>query len=110
MRHRPIGIGVQGLADVFMQLDLSFSCEEAKEMNKLIFETIYHAALESSNEIAIERYNIVKEKRYDQVVLNTTVYNLFNDFEKNKWRDMDEQKRIAARIKKFSSMGHTEEA
>ena len=101
MRHRPIGIGVQGLADVFMQLDLSFSCEEAKEMNKLIFETIYHAALESSNEIAIERYNIVKEKRYDQVVLNTTVYNLFNDFEKNKWRDMDEQKTIVGSYSTF---------
>lgn len=101
MRHRPIGIGVQGLADVFMQLDLSFSCEEAKEMNKLIFETIYHAALESSNEIAIERYNVVKEKRYDQVVLNTTVYNLFNDFEKNKWRDMDERKTIVGSYSTF---------
>lgn len=101
MRHRPIGIGVQGLADVFMQLDLSFSCEEAKEMNKLIFETIYHAALESSNEIAIERYNIVKEKRYDQVVLDTTVYNLFNDFEKNKWRDMDERKTIVGSYSTF---------
>ena len=66
MRHRPIGIGVQGLADVFMQLDLSFFAR-SQEMNKLIFETIY-AALESSNEIAIERYNIVKYKRYDRVV------------------------------------------
>ena len=101
MRHRPIGIGVQGLADVFMQLDLSFSCEEAKEMNKLIFETIYHAALESSNEIAIERYNIVKYKRYDRVVLDNTVYNLFNDFEKNKWRDMDERKTIVGSYSTF---------
>ena len=101
MRHRPIGIGVQGLADVFMQLDLSFSCEEAKEMNKLIFETIYHAALESSNEIAIERYNVVKEKRYDRVVLDNTVYNLFNDFEKNKWRDMDERKTIVGSYSTF---------
>ena len=61
MKHRPIGIGVQGLADVFMQLDLAFSSDKAKELNKMIFETIYHAALESSNEIAIERYNEVKK-------------------------------------------------
>ncbi len=92
MRHRPIGIGIQGLADVFIQMGLPFESEESRKINKLIFETIYHAALEQSNEIAIERYNVVKQKRYDQVVLNTTVYNLFNDFEKNKWRDMDERK------------------
>ena len=92
MRHRPIGIGIQGLADVFIQMGLPFESEESRKINKLIFETIYHAALEQSKEIAIERYKIVKQKRYDQVVLNTTVYNLFNDFEKNKWRDMDERK------------------
>ena len=53
--HRPIGIGVQGLADVFMLMDLPFTSPHAKETNKLIFETIYHAALESSNETAIQR-------------------------------------------------------
>jgi ribonucleotide reductase alpha subunit len=51
--HRPIGIGVQGLADAFIMMDLAFHSEEAKEVNKMIFETIYHAALEKSNEIAI---------------------------------------------------------
>ena len=51
-RHRPIGIGVQGLADVFMQMNLPFACDEAKQINKQIFETIYHAALEQSCEIA----------------------------------------------------------
>ena len=51
-RHRPIGIGIQGLADVFMQMNLPFACDEAKQMNKQIFETIYHAALERSCEIA----------------------------------------------------------
>ena len=51
-RHRPIGIGVQGLADTFVLMDISFFSEEAKEVNKLIFETIYHAALEKSNEIS----------------------------------------------------------
>jgi ribonucleoside-diphosphate reductase alpha chain len=51
-KHRPIGIGVQGLADAFVLLDIPFHSDAAKEVNRLIFETIYHAALEKSNEIA----------------------------------------------------------
>ena len=51
-RHRPIGIGVQGLADVFMMMNLPFSSDEAKMMNKMIFETIYHGALTESCNIA----------------------------------------------------------
>ena len=53
MRHRPIGIGVQGLADVFLMLGMSFLSDSAKEINKRIFETIYHGALESSMELSI---------------------------------------------------------
>lgn len=53
-KHRPIGIGVQGLADTFVLLDIPFQSDAAKEVNILIFETIYHAALEKSNEIAKE--------------------------------------------------------
>ena len=53
--HRPIGIGVQGLADVFAMMDIPYHSAEAINVNKLIFETIYHAALERSNEIAISR-------------------------------------------------------
>ena len=52
MRHRPIGIGVQGLADVFMMMNLPFASEESRNINKLIFETIYHAALTESCKIA----------------------------------------------------------
>ena len=52
MRHRPIGIGVQGLADTFIQMGYTFESEEAKILNKHIFETIYHGALERSCEIA----------------------------------------------------------
>jgi ribonucleoside-diphosphate reductase alpha chain len=55
MRHRPIGIGVQGLADAFFLLDLAFYSEEATEVNKRIFETIYHAAMEMSVELAEQR-------------------------------------------------------
>lgn len=55
--HRPIGIGVQGLADVFAMLKLPFCSAPAKQLNKDIFETIYHASLEASNEIARSRYD-----------------------------------------------------
>ena len=48
MRHRPIGIGVQGLADVFMMMNVTFTSEAARQINKNIFETIYHAALSQS--------------------------------------------------------------
>jgi ribonucleoside-diphosphate reductase alpha subunit len=52
MRHRPIGLGVQGLADVFILCGFPFDCEESRLMNAHIFETIYHAALEASSELA----------------------------------------------------------
>ena len=51
-KHRPVGVGVQGLADVFMMLQVPFESAEAKELNKRIFETIYHGALEQSCEMA----------------------------------------------------------
>ena len=66
--HRPIGIGVQGLADTFILMDISFHSEEAKEINKLIFETIYHASLEMSNELSLERLEYINE-----------IKNLFSD-------------------------------
>jgi ribonucleoside-diphosphate reductase alpha subunit len=52
MRHRPIGIGIQGLADVFLLLGHAFLSEEARQINRDIFETIYHGALEASCELA----------------------------------------------------------
>ena len=52
MRHRPIGIGVQGLADAFILMRYPFDSEEAQELNKKIFEVIYFAALEASCELA----------------------------------------------------------
>ena len=55
IKHRPIGIGVQGLADAFILMDIAFHSEEAKQVNKDIFETIYYAALTKSNELACER-------------------------------------------------------
>merc|ERR1719237_1018328 len=52
MRHRPIGIGIQGLADAYILMRLPFESEEACLLNKQIFETIYHGALEASCELA----------------------------------------------------------
>jgi ribonucleoside-diphosphate reductase alpha subunit len=54
MRHRPIAIGVQGLADVFMMLGLSFDDPKARELNKGIFEAVYHGALTESCNLAKE--------------------------------------------------------
>ncbi|AQL01769.1 Ribonucleoside-diphosphate reductase large subunit [Zea mays] len=52
MRHRPIGIGVQGLADTFILLGMPFDSPEAQQLNKDIFETIYYHALKASAELA----------------------------------------------------------
>ena len=51
-RHRPIGIGVQGMADAFIKMRLPFDSEGARQLNKEIFETIYFGALTASNELA----------------------------------------------------------
>lgn len=54
LRHRPIGLGVQGLADVFIMLRMPFESSEAQQLNKDIFETIYYASMEASMELAIK--------------------------------------------------------
>ncbi len=54
MRHRPVGIGVQGLADVFMKMKYAFDGEEARVLNRKIFEVIYYGALNSSCDLAKE--------------------------------------------------------
>ncbi|PTQ95572.1 ribonucleoside-diphosphate reductase alpha chain [Mucilaginibacter yixingensis] len=54
LRHRPIGLGVQGLADTFILLRMPFESEDAKQLNKEIFETIYFAAMTASKDMAIK--------------------------------------------------------
>jgi len=76
MRHRPIGIGVQGLADTFILMDIPFHSEEAKEINKLIFETIYHASLEKSNEIAIQRKQELNKPENKIILTEEEINNL----------------------------------
>lgn len=81
--HRPIGIGVQGLADTFFKMKYSFTSPEAKELNKMIFETIYYAALERSNEIAKERY---ESMLYLQKEYNNGNWNFIEDDDNNKFK------------------------
>ena len=64
--HRPIGIGIQGLADTFAMLELNFDSIEAKHINEKIFATIYHGAMESSLELSIDRYNNIKDLIIDK--------------------------------------------
>jgi ribonucleoside-diphosphate reductase alpha chain len=54
MRHRPVGLGVQGLADAFIMLRMPFDSAEARQLNKDIFETIYYAAMTASKDLAIK--------------------------------------------------------
>ena len=59
--HRPIGIGVQGLADVFAMMHYPFDSPEARELNSRIFETIYLGAVEASIDLSKKREHIIKE-------------------------------------------------
>ena len=60
LRHRPMGIGVQGLADVFYRMNISFDSDEAKQVNKQIFESIYYGSLKRSMELSRERQESMK--------------------------------------------------
>jgi len=61
LRHRPIGLGVQGLANIFFELKIPFTSDEAKQLNEDIFETIYYASMKASMELSKEREpNMIK--------------------------------------------------
>ena len=81
MRHRPVGIGVQGLADVFALMDIPFHSEDAKTVNILIFETIYHAALEKSMEIARDRHVRIQQAKADGKYVENGVLSILNKYE-----------------------------
>jgi len=79
LKNRPIGIGVQGLADVFMILKHPFESTEASNINKDIFETIYHAAVEASMELSKKRFHVINKilaKESDE-----DINNYVNEFE-----------------------------
>ncbi len=76
MNHRPIGIGVQGLADAFAKMDIPFDSDEAQKVNKEIFETIYYGTMKKSNELSIERQDSIK---YLQETFMFDLFNCSND-------------------------------
>jgi ribonucleoside-diphosphate reductase subunit M1 len=83
-RHRPIGLGVQGLADTFMALRYPFDSPEAKQLNIQIFETIYHAALEASCELA-EKYGPYETYEGSPVSKGILQYDMWNVTPTNLW-------------------------
>ncbi|MCM8569835.1 ribonucleoside-diphosphate reductase subunit alpha [Gramella jeungdoensis] len=82
MRHRPVGLGVQGLADTFIKLRLPFTSDEAKKLNQEIFETLYFAAVSASMELAKEEgpYSTFKGSPISQ-----------GEFQYNLWGIKDEE-------------------
>ena len=78
MKHRPIGIGVQGLADAFALMDVPFYSNLAKQINRNIFETMYHAALEASMEASKEEgpYSSFKGSPASEGILQFDMWNV----------------------------------
>lgn len=87
IQHRPIGLGVQGLADVFMILGIAFDSEEARKINSRIFETIYHASLEASCELAMEQgpYTSFAGSPASQGILQFDLWNFQQNNEHYDW-------------------------
>lgn len=86
-RHRPIGLGVQGLADAFIMLRLPFTSDEAKKLNEEIFETIYFAAVTSSMEIAKakEPYSSFKGSPMSQGEFQFNMWGVSEDELSGRW-------------------------
>ena len=82
MRHRPVGLGVQGLADAFIMLRMPFTSDEAKKLNQEIFETLYFAAVTASMEMAKEEgpYSTYEDSPMSQ-----------GDFQHNLWGIKDDE-------------------
>ena len=87
MRHRPVGIGIQGLADAFILLRLPFTSEEAKKLNQDIFETIYFASLTASMELAKEKepYSSYKGSPISQGEFQFNMWNISEDELSGRW-------------------------
>ncbi len=86
-RHRPIGLGIQGLADAFIMLRLPFTCGEAKQLNQDIFETIYFAAMTSSMEMAKakEPYSTFKGSPVSEGIFQFNMWNVSEDELSGNW-------------------------
>lgn len=87
LRHRPVGLGVQGLADTFIMLRLPFTSDEAKKLNEEIFETIYFAALTSSMELAKEKepYSTYKGSPISEGIFQFNLWNVSENDLSGRW-------------------------
>ena len=74
IRHRPVGLGVQGLADTFMTLRIPFDSDRARELNKRIFETIYYGCMYESMTISKERYKLIAKLKAENYECNDDVF------------------------------------
>jgi len=92
MRHRPIGIGVQGLADVFILLGMSFTSPEARKLNREIFETIYFAACEASMELAKKNgpYETFQGSPASEGILQFDMWNVKPESNRWNWEKLKE--------------------
>jgi len=93
MRHRPVGIGIQGLADAFILLHMPFDSPEARKLNKDIFETIYYAALEESMEIAKDEgpYETFKGSPASEGILQFDMWDVTPDSGRYEWDALKEK-------------------
>jgi len=87
VRHRPIGLGIQGLADVFIQLRMPFTSDSAKELNSDIFETIYFAAVTASMELAKskEAYSTFQGSPMSKGEFQFNMWNISEDDLSGRW-------------------------
>ena len=92
IRHRPVGIGVQGLADTFILMDIPFHSEAAKRVNKLIFETIYFGALTKSNELAMKDgpYSTFTGSPASRGILQFDMWNVIPEPGRHNWDGLKE--------------------
>lgn len=96
MRHRPVGIGVQGLADLFMILKIPYDSEEARNINRKVFECIYHASLEQSMEISkrFGPYESFEGSPVSQGILQFDMWDTFDYpflYNKESWDHLKDQ-------------------
>ncbi len=93
LRHRPIGLGVQGLADAFFRLKIAFDSKEAAQLNVDIFETIYHAACEASMEIAQQEgsYSTFQGSPASQGLLQFDLWNVIPSSGRYDWTTLKKQ-------------------
>ena len=87
MRHRPIGLGVQGLADAFIMLRLPFTCDEARTLNQDIFETLYFAAVTASMEAAKEEgaYSTYEGSPMSEGLFQHNLWNIKDEELSGRW-------------------------